>query len=251
MAGMYEGAVSGACAGGPTLAWGDIHVWHTALDLGPQELRQLEATLAPEEKLRADGFRFARDRNHFVAARGILRRLLGSYLDRSPAEVEFAYGPRGKPALKTADGSDAGVCFNLSHSHGLAVYAIARDRNLGIDVELVRPEITSERIAGRYFSAREKRDLHSLPPEQRAEGVFLCWTRKEAYLKALGTGLQVPLASFDVTVTPGMPAQFLAGVEPSWHVAGFAPAQEYVAAVVYDGGPCQIKYFSSNEAASG
>jgi 4'-phosphopantetheinyl transferase len=221
----------------------EIHVWHAALDREEKVLRRLEATLSPEEKARADRFHFANDRNRFIVARGLLRELLGKYLAQAPAGLEFSYGEHGKPTLSGRNAS-SGLCFNLSHSAGLAVYAIARERNLGIDVEHVRPESAGEDIAKRYFSAREVSDLRTLPPEARVEGFFHCWTRKEAYLKATGMGLQIPLDSFSVNLLPGQPAQFLGGVEPRWHIAAYHPTEGYVAAVVYDGAPCAIKYRS-------
>jgi 4'-phosphopantetheinyl transferase len=221
----------------------EIHVWHAALDREEKVLQRLEATLSLEEKARADRFHFANDRNRFIVARGLLRELLGKYLAQAPAGLEFSYGLHGKPALSGGNAS-SGLFFNLSHSAGLAVYAIARERNLGIDVEHVRSESAGEDIAKRYFSAREVSDLRTLPPEARVEGFFHCWTRKEAYLKATGMGLQIPLDSFSVSLLPGQPAQFLGGVEPRWHMAAFHPAEGYVAAVVYDGAPGSIKYFS-------
>jgi 4'-phosphopantetheinyl transferase len=221
----------------------EIHAWHAALDREEKVLGQLEATLSLEEKARADRFHFVNDRNRFVVARGLLRELLGRYLHQAPAGVEFSYGQHGKPSLSGKDAS-SGLCFNLSHSSGLVVYAIARERNLGIDVEHVRPDSAGDDIARRYFSAREVSDLRMLPPEARVEGFFHCWTRKEAYLKATGMGLQIPLDSFAVSFLPGRPAQFLTGVEPRWHLAAYHPAEGYVAAVVYDGVPCSIKYFS-------
>jgi 4'-phosphopantetheinyl transferase len=221
----------------------DIHVWQAALDREENFLRQAEATLSPEEKARADRFHFANDRNRFVAARGLLRELLGRYLQQAPAALEFSYGQHGKPALSEREAS-SGLCFNLSHSAGLAVYAIAKGRNLGIDVEHVQPESAGDDIAQHYFSARELSDLRTLPPEARVAGFFHCWTRKEAYLKATGMGLQIPLDSFSVSLSPEKPAQFLGGVDPRWHMAALRPADGYVAAVVYDGAPCSIKYFS-------
>jgi 4'-phosphopantetheinyl transferase len=221
----------------------EIHVWRAALDREEEALRQWEATLSPEEKARADRFRFVNDRNRFVVARGLLRELLGRYLRQPPAGLEFSYGQHGKPFLSGGNAS-SGLCFNVSHSSGLAVFAISRDRNLGIDVEHVRPDSAGEDIAKRYFSDREVSDLHSLPPEARVEGFFHCWTRKEAYLKARGMGLQLPLGSFAVSLLPDRPAQFLGGVEPCWHLAAYHPAEDYVAAVAYDGAPCSIKYFS-------
>jgi len=221
----------------------EIHVWHAALDRDEKALRRLEATLSLEEKARADRFHFANDRNRFVVARGLLREMLGRYLHQAPASLEFSYGRHGKPSLAGGNVS-SGLCFNLSHSAGLAVYAIARERNLGIDVEHIRPDSAGDDIAERYFSALEVSDLRTLSPEARVEGFFHCWTRKEAYLKATGMGLQIPLDSFSVSLLPEKPAQFLGGVEPRWHMAAYHPADGYVAAVVYDGAPCSLKYFS-------
>jgi 4'-phosphopantetheinyl transferase len=220
----------------------EIHVWHAALDREEKVLGRLESRLSQEEKARADRFHFVNDRNRFVAARGLLRELLGKYLHQAPTGLEFSYGEHGKPSLSGGNAS-SGLCFNLSHSAGLVVYAIAKERNLGIDVEHVRPESAGDDIAERYFSSREVSDLRTLPPEARVEGFFHCWTRKEAYLKATGMGLQIPLDSFAVSLFPEKPAQFLGGVEPRWHLAAHDPAEGYVAAVVYDGAPCSLKYF--------
>lgn len=219
----------------------EIHVWHAALDREEKIIGELESTLSLEEKARADRFHFINDRNRFVVARGLLRKLLGKYLDQAPIGLEFSYGQHGKPALSGGNTS-SGLCFNLSHASGLVVYAIARERNLGIDVEHVRPEAAGEDIAERYFSAGEVSDLQTLPAAERVEGFFHCWTRKEAYLKATGMGLQIPLDSFAVTLLPSQPVQFLSGVEPRWHLAAYHPADDYVAAVAYDGAPCSIKY---------
>lgn len=218
-------------------------MWQAALDREEEFLCQLEATLSLEEKARANRFHFANDRNRFVAARGVLRELLGQYLQQAPAALEFSYGRHGKPVLAGKEAS-SGLCFNLSHSAGLAVYAIAKGRNLGIDTEHVRPASAGDDIAQRYFSTREVNDLRTLPPEERVAGFFHCWTRKEAYLKATGMGLQIPLDSFSVSVLPAKPAQFLGGVEARWHMDAFRPAEGYVAAVVYDGAPCSIQHFS-------
>jgi 4'-phosphopantetheinyl transferase len=221
----------------------ELHVWHAALDREKKVVGQLESTLSPDEKARADRFHFANDRNRFVVARGLLRELLGKYLHQAAAGLAFSYGKHGKPFL-SGENASSGLCFNLSHSSGLVVYAVAKERNLGIDVEHVLPESAGEDIAQRYFSAREVNDLRALPPESRVEGFYHCWTRKEAYLKATGMGLQIPLDSFSVSLSPGKPAQFLGGVESRWHMAAYHPAEGYMAALVYDGAPCSIKYFS-------
>jgi 4'-phosphopantetheinyl transferase len=222
----------------------EIHVWHAALDRDERDLARLQATLSADEKARADRFRFAKDKNHYTVARGLLRELLGNYLQKPPASMEFTYGPHGKPALAGKNAS-SGISFNLSHSFGLAVYAFSKGRDLGIDVEHVQPESAGEDIARRFFSPREVGDLRSLPPEARTEAFFLCWTRKEAYIKALGTGLHTPLDSFSVSLRPGQPAEFLEGAGPRWHIAAFEPAEGYAAAVVYDGAPVSVKFMGT------
>ncbi len=233
----------------PSALWqqiGDqIHVWHAWQDREEAALVQLRNTLSPEEIARADRFHFVNDRNRFVVARGLLRELLGGYLQRAPSSVEFSYGQHGKPSLAGRDAA-SGLSFNLSHSAGLVAYAFARERNLGIDVEHLRPDSASDDIAARYFSAHEVNDLRTLPPEARVQGFFDCWTRKEAYLKATGMGLQIPLDSFAVSLLPGQLAQFLSGVDPRWHLAAYNPVEGYAAAVVYDGAPRSITYFSTD-----
>lgn len=223
----------------------EIHVWHARLDREAEALKQLESTLSPDEIARASRFHFAKDKNHYVAGRGLLRALLGKYLGQAPASLEFSYGQHGKPAIAGASAT-SGLSFNLSHSGGLAVYAFAKERNLGIDVERIKPDFVSEDIARRYFSTREVNDLLSLPPETRAGAFFDCWTRKEAYLKARGAGLHIPLDSFSVSLLPGQPVEFLGGVDSCWHLAAFHPTEGYPAAVVFDGAACSVNHFSAD-----
>ena len=224
-----------------------IHVWQAVLDRDQPSIARLELILSPDEKARAARFHFERDRNRYIAGRGVLRKLLGSYLSKAPGELEFTYGQFGKPALAGANASTAGgISFNLAHSAGLAVYAIARQRTLGIDVEWIKPESAGEEIARRFFSPHEVEELLTLPPEERTEAFFRCWTRKEAYLKARGTGLQTPLDSFSVTLLPAEPARFVAGAEPQWQIASLDPPEGYAAAVVYDGPACRIECFGAD-----
>ena len=220
-----------------------ISIWTATLDRSEGERARWESTLSPDELARADRFHFAKDRNHYVVARGMLRALLGDYLHLDPRKLEFSYGPYGKPELSGA-GATSGASFNLAHSGGLAAFAISRRRKLGIDVERIQAESAGEDIARRYFSAREVGDLQALPPEEKIAGFFRCWTRKEAYLKALGTGLQTPLDGFSVSLLPGQSAAFLNGVERDWCLEAFEPAKGYAGAVVYSGQPCAIQYFS-------
>jgi 4'-phosphopantetheinyl transferase len=231
----------------PRLTPEEVHIWRASLDLDPAVLRRLGSTLAGAEQTRAQRFIFERDRDSFTAARGILRHLLGRYLNCLPQTIEFAYGSRGKPEL---GGPKARVPlrFNLSHSHGVAVFAVTLNRSVGIDIELVRTESAREDIAARYFSTREVSELRSLPAEQQAEGFFLCWTRKEAYVKADGAGMQIPLSSFDVSLSPGEPATLSANNDRDWSVESFVPAisekRAYVAALVVEGKNYSTRFFA-------
>jgi 4'-phosphopantetheinyl transferase len=220
----------------------EIHVWRARLD-GSEFLReQLEATLAPEEIARANRFLFPRDRQHFVVARGILRQLLAGYLGRSPADLAFAYQNRGKPYLVPGR-ADRPLAFNVSHSHGLALLAFAPGGEIGVDLERIRPDIPSAEIASRFFAPREVVELESLPPSQRPEAFFLCWTRKEAYIKALGEGLQIPLTSFRVSLSPGQPAILESADASRWTLCSLSPAPDYSAALVAEGHDWRLRLF--------
>ena len=167
---------------------GQVHLWMAGLDLDPRRLQALLSTLSENEWVRADRFRFERDRLRFIASRGILRTILASYQEQKPDKLRFRYGAYGKPYLCRGSGS-ADLRFNLSHSGGLALYAIALGREVGVDLERVRPWSVARGVAARFFSARENEALGSAPEPERAELFFQYWTAKEAYLKATGQGL--------------------------------------------------------------
>jgi 4'-phosphopantetheinyl transferase len=230
----------------PSFAASDIHIWRASLDLSAPALARLDATLGHDEKSRAGRFVHARDRDHFIAARGILRDLLGAYLKQPADRVQFRYGKHGKPRL-AAEYSETAITFNLSHSHGLAVYAISNGLELGIDVELIRPEFAGEDIAARYFSEEEMAELRALPIELRADGFFRCWTRKEAYVKARGEGLSIPLDSFSVSLTPGQPDVLSSVDSESWTLRSFAPEPRYVGAVVGHGQNLRFSHLAWRE----
>jgi 4'-phosphopantetheinyl transferase len=222
-----------------TLGENEVHVWRASLERGEVNLSYLRQLLSPDENARAERFRFEKDRRHFVAGRGLLRVVLGLYLSREPAGLSFVYGPHGKPALANAPGPGA-VCFNLSHSRGLALYAVTRGRRLGVDVEGATRPLGHEEIAERFFSPREREALQHLPAGLRAGAFFACWTRKEAYLKAHGGGLTVALDSFDVSLAPGEPARLLAThgdpLEAGrWSLRQLDPGPGYVGALAVEG----------------
>lgn len=217
----------------------EVHVWRANLDCEAIHLRQFERTLSTDEKERADRFSFPRDRNGFIVTRGILREILGKYVDRAPGELEFDYGPNGKPSLRR----DVQLQFNVSHSQGVALLAFSLGRRLGVDVEFLR-EIAGEEISEHYFSPQEVAELRSLPPPVRDEGFFLCWTRKEAYVKARGEGLHVPLNSFRVTLAPGKPAQLRTTDGLQWSLHSLRPDAHYVGAVVGEGKGWKLRCWS-------
>jgi 4'-phosphopantetheinyl transferase len=226
-----------------TLSSDEISIWITELDRDQGVVKNLEQILSPEEKVRAARFHFVRDRDRFVVGRGTLRRLLGAYSKLAPEGLRFHYGPQGKPSLDTRDGGSP-VYFNLAHTKGLALYAFALTREVGIDLEFIQADFSVEEIARRYFSKSEYDELLALPAECRAEAFFLCWTRKEAYIKARGEGLHIDLKNFDVTLAPNRPARFAGGVESRWQLETFFAAKHCPAAVVYEAPPCSLRYIS-------
>jgi 4'-phosphopantetheinyl transferase len=216
----------------------EVHIWRARLDAEPTEYSRLRQFLSEDEIVRANRFVFPRDRDHFIVGRGKLRELLGSYRQLPPQSFRFVTGKFGKPSL--ADQKD--LRFNVTHSYGLALYAFAVERELGIDAERIRPDFGGEEIAERYFSATEQNELRELPAELRPAAFFLCWTRKEAYIKARGDGLQVSLASFDVSLTPGKPETLQSSDKHRWNLNSFTPAPEYAAAMVTEGETPSIRF---------
>jgi len=230
----------------PELPDNEVHIWRASLEMDSATLRRFEGSQAYDEKIRAERFIFDRDRNRFIAARGVLRDVLGRYLQCPPHTIDFVYGPRGKPAIASG-GERPTIHFNLSHAHGLALIGITRKREIGIDVELIRPDFASEDIAKRYFSPKEIDCLNRLPGERKTEAFFLCWTRKEAYIKAKGDGLHIPLDRFDVSLSPDEPAQLSSADESRWRIEAFVssivPEERYAGAVVAEGKDWRALYF--------
>lgn len=188
-----------------TLRPADVHVWVEDLDVGPDRLDRLTAFLSADELERAGRFRFRRDRDRFTAGRGRLRELLGQYLACRPGDVDFRYSAYGKPFIT----GSAGLRFNVSHSGPRVLFAFCRDAEVGVDVELLRAEAADDLVAERFFAEREVLDLRRLPPALRVRGFLSCWTRKEAYIKARGEGLSLPLQDFEVTLSPNEPPKLV------------------------------------------
>ena len=215
-----------------------IEILMVSLAPQPAAVRALASLLSQPERERAARFASGRDARRFIVRRARLRQLLGARLGVRPESVELVRGARGKPALANSGGDS--LRFNLSHSEDLAVYALSSGREVGVDVEAIRPlpPPDADAIAACFFSRREYAAYRALDACDRPLGFFQCWTRKEAFIKALGEGLSHPLDSFDVSLAPGAPAELLRiepssgpGVERGWRLASFSPAPGFVAAV--------------------
>lgn len=216
----------------------EVHLWQAPLDLDALNLSALTAAVSPDERDRARRFRFERDRVRWTAGRGWLRWLVAGYLEVEPAHVSFDLDAFGKPRL--AAPPMQWLRFNLAHSDGLAVFAVARDRDVGVDVERVREDLNMEWMARRFLSVRERETVSLLPSRLRVRACFEYWTRKEACLKATGFGLGVPLDELDVSLAPGDTMR-VPGLDPSatqareWSLHGFDAGLEHVAAVAVEG----------------
>jgi 4'-phosphopantetheinyl transferase len=210
---------------------GGIDVWRVQLDTLEPAAKSLERLLSPDEMKRADRFRFAQDRRRFVVARAVLRQLLGAYLGASPASLRFAYGPQGKPRLADAHYAQGHVTFNLSHSRELALLAVAKGCEIGVDLEAVRPLEEASAMARRIFSAAELAALAAMPEVERDMAFYRFWTRREAWVKALGTGLAEPPDRLDVTTADAGDAG-----EPDWRFVRIEPGEGYVGALAVPAG---------------
>jgi 4'-phosphopantetheinyl transferase len=181
----------------------EVHLWRVDLEALRREELRWRKVLSPDESARASRFHFPVDRERFAASRAWLRTILAAYLATDPARLNFAYSKREKPSLALgSEPAGSGLRFNISHSGGIALLAFTRHRELGVDIEQVRRDFDVAAIAHRFFSASEREALDALPGEQRFAAFYRCWTRKEAYIKATGEGLSLPLHQFDVSLTP-------------------------------------------------
>jgi len=180
----------------------EVHLWRIDLDALRQSEAHWQKTLSSEEAARAARFHFAVDRQRFSISRGVLRTILAGYLQTEAKSLSFSYSPKEKPSL-SAPHSGEGLMFNISHSGSVALLAFTRGREIGVDVEQIRSDVEVDAIARRFFSAHEQEQLAAVQGKERFEAFFRCWTRKEAYIKATGDGLSLPLHQFDVCTVPG------------------------------------------------
>jgi 4'-phosphopantetheinyl transferase len=211
----------------------EVHLWRAFLD-ADLRLPPVETDLSSDELNRAARLAFPRDRYRLTARRQILRDILGKYLRRAASQVSFIYESEGKPEVSLT-ASDPPIRFNVSHSHGLAMYAIALHREIGLDIEAIRPDVPFRELASQFFTCTEMSEFQSIPDDKQSEAFFRWWSRKEAYVKAVGRGLSLPLNSFDVSVSPEAPAYLHSRDSGRWTIRDFQPEDGYAGAVVVEG----------------
>ena len=216
----------------------EIHIWWARTDLPAWDPSHMASLVSDDEKARAGRFHFLRDQRRFIMVHGILRTMLGVYLGRRPAGLKFLNSPKGKPRLDDA-GAGAELCFNLSHSWNLAVFGIALNRQIGVDVEHIRPFSNMASIAGCYFSESERNAILDTPPNERDRIFFLYWTIKEAYLKATGEGLsglkEIRISDDVIGAHPNKPLLIADDSNQLWTVCPIHTVSGYATAFAVEG----------------
>ncbi len=210
---------------------GVVHLWQRSLHGSEKDISACYELLLPEEREKASRYRVERPRGDYILTRGTLRALLSRYLDTNPQAITFEYTEYGKPFLKNAV-----LRFNVSHTEGLALMAFALNREVGVDVEKVRVQADALKISERFFSMNERDILRPMPESELHTAFFRCWTRKEAYIKAKGEGLSLPLHQFDVSLDAD-PVQGLIATRPDaeeaarWTIRNVKVETGYAAAI--------------------
>jgi len=223
------------------------HVWLYSLTASPKDLYLFKQFLTVEDTKRADRFKFAKHRNSFIVAHGKQSFILAKYINQQPQEIQFIQNKYGKPFI-----SNNPLFFNLSHSGNFGLLAINKEFEVGVDIEYIRPDFADLKIARRFFSDNEVKELLSLPPKQRKQGFFNCWSRKEAYIKGQGKGLSIPLHQFDVSLTPHKPVHLLATRdEPEavkrWKLIALDTHPGYAAAVLVNRQSAVIRLWNGDK----
>lgn len=226
-----------------------VDVWRIHLDLSIDPLKSITSVLSPDETQRAAKFHFPRDRNRFIHTHRTMREILAHYLNCLPEQLDFSTNKHGKPSL-----TDSNLQFNLSHSGSCALLAVSPLHKAGIDVERIRTDVEIEALARRFFSQRENIELMVLPREKRMAAFYRYWTLKEAYIKAQGLGLSLPLDSFDVSLTSkksGLKATRPDPIEATrWTLSSLEVDPEYAGAVAVENINPEFRYWDWNSLAA-
>ena len=219
----------------------EVHIWLVQINDESISREVLEDLLSLAERDRAARFKFATDRRRYLVAHAALRSILSVYLKIPAQELQFIAGPNGKPKLASIR-ADNKFEFNLSHSHEVALVAVSQGREIGVDVEWVKEQLAFDEIAQRFFTSREVAALKALPSEHQRRTFYRCWSSKEAFLKAKGTGLSGELDEVEILFTPGEGVR-ISGTIPNWTLVELNPPDGYVGALATEGPECQLKFF--------
>ncbi len=219
----------------------NIHVWAVRLDDASVDLDHARAVISLDERARAACFKFDRDRRRYLVAHAALHEILSRYLPIAPLGLSFDTGANGKPRLSQAL-APSGIEFNLSHSNEMALLAVCYKREVGVDIEYVKEQFAFQEVAERFFTPREVAAMRGLPSHLQRQAFFKCWTSKEAFLKAKGTGLSGALDEVEIVIIADEQVRITTNV-PGWLLAELAPIDGHEAALVVAGGPVPIHYY--------
>jgi 4'-phosphopantetheinyl transferase len=225
----------------------EVHLWRAKLNFTSRQVTKFTSFLSDDEKQKAFSFYSKTDTHNYIASRAITRLIISRYTNLEPAEIVFYYNYFGKPFVLTNN-----FGFNISHSKDFVICAVSGSKMVGIDIEFIKDGFNSLEIAERFFSKAEIDELKSVPFNLRNEAFFNCWTRKEAFIKARGIGLSLPLDSFDVSLMPGKPARILSirnndeGSQNYWHFQNLNVAKGYASALVLPYEPHAVRYWDWN-----
>ena len=225
----------------PVINDGKVHVWRADLPDFADKESELFRLLSVDEQQRADKYHFEKDRLSFVIRRGMLRVILASYLDQHPAQIGFKYNNFNKPALEV----NTQIFFNASSSQNVAIVAVTPEKRIGVDIEFLDEKFPKMEIAERYFSPDEVSSIRDLPRELQTAAFFECWTKKEAYVKAIGDGMSHPLPNLVISSKEpdSLSVDSLCKEARGWSITSFVPETNYIASHAYEAGQQEISYF--------
>ena len=221
----------------------EIHVYRSSLTTASEHLKESESVLSHDELQKANKYKFEKDKFHYISGRALLRSLLGKYLNRSPGKIIFSYSEKGKPFI-----NESNIKFNLAHSGGKVVFAFTNNTDVGIDIEFMRELPDALQIAKRFFSEKEVDEFSEIREVDIRTAFFNCWTRKEAFIKALGEGLSYPLKDFSVTLKPGDKPEILwikdkAEEAEKWRIFNIDTEDNYVSSLAVKAEDMKVVYF--------
>lgn len=222
----------------------DIHIWNIKVSFDHNIIFRFESILSADEKKKANRFKFEKDKLIYITARGILRLLSGKYLKISPKEIKFDYSEYGKPFFKT----DTSLKFNVSHSGERIAIAFSQGQEIGIDIEKIKDDFNVIELARNFFSKNEIKALEQVSKSEVNRAFYRCWTRKESFIKAEGSGLSFPLDKFAVSLDKDEQAELLktdweATEKDMWSLYSFVPCEEYIGAIAYRSKVVSLKYY--------